>query len=66
MDASENEAPDLGDMKHFPSIKFYMGSKKGMSIGPLNYNREGKTRDDLVAFIKENSYHPVTEFKFDL
>ena len=55
MDATENEVESV-HITGFPTIKFYPGNKKDKA--PMDYNG-ARTTEDIIKFIKANSYNKV-------
>ena len=57
MDATENEVESV-HITGFPTIKFYPGNKKDKA--PMDYNG-ARTTEDIIKFIKTNSYNKVVD-----
>ena len=60
-DGDSNEVEGV-PIQGFPTLKFYKGTDHGVSEGPIAF--EGaRTKFAMVAFLKENAFHPFTETK---
>jgi len=57
MDATANEIDVPGvDIKGFPTLVWFKGNSKG---APVKYE-EGRTKDEMLAYIKKNSFNDVS------
>eukprot|EP00606_Chrysophyceae_sp_TOSAG23-5_P000967 GSChrysophyteH2.ASY1.ANO1.354.1 assembled CDS len=58
MDSTANEIDVDGvDVKGFPTLMFFKGNKKPV---PMKYE-EGRTKDEILAFIQKNAHHEIGE-----
>jgi protein disulfide-isomerase A1 len=58
MDSTANEIDVDGvDVKGFPTLMFFKGNQKPV---PIKYE-EGRTKDEILAFIQKNAHHEIGE-----